>query len=402
MINSADLSWILDSDYSGKILTANHSSALKKRVIESITHLQAIEKLGNPVIPYIAAWQEGEASIWYEFAGRRFLDLFNCGAANLAETFKSCVVDHSVYKNAAGENPVIKHVVDRQSLNGSRSILRAENRKKGTSEAVYKLRLNKGRTVWLKDQACVEAFSADRICLSIGILVDVTMEMKAEENLKKVKEELKQHRDHLEELVRDRTRKLWHAQLEVVQRLSRAAKFRDSHTGKHLTKMSRYCAIIGRAAGLDKTQNALLFHAAPMHDVGKIAITDRILLKPGRLNREEFALMKTHCSIGAELLSGHDSELLSLAQRIALTHHEKWNGSGYPQGLCRENIPMAGRISAVSDVFDALTTDRPYKKAWPFEDAVAELAKQKGSHFDPRLVDLFIENLPAIKEVYWS
>ena len=142
-----------------------------------------------------------------------------------------------------------------------------------------------------------------------------------------------------------------------------------------------------------------MLNASPMHDIGKIGIPDRILLKPGKLDAEEWEIMKTHSSIGADILSGHDSDLMNMARVIALTHHEKWDGSGYPMGLSGDDIPIVGRIVAVADVFDALTSERPYKHAWPVEEAVEEIINGSGKHFDPELVEIFQKVLPTILDI---
>ena len=158
-------------------------------------------------------------------------------------------------------------------------------------------------------------------------------------------------------------------------------------------------ALLGQAAGMDEHAADLLLNASPMHDIGKIGIPDHILLKPGKFEADEWEIMKTHAQIGADILSGDDSELLSMARDIALTHHEKWDGSGYPNGLSGEAIPLVGRITALADVFDALTSERPYKKAWSVEDAVNLIREQSGKHFDPTLVKLFVQALPEILEI---
>ncbi|MFH1136777.1 MAG: two-component system response regulator [Pseudomonadota bacterium] len=215
--------------------------------------------------------------------------------------------------------------------------------------------------------------------------------------------ELKRHRDHLEDLVRERTRELRDAQFEIVNRLAMAAEFRDNETGQHVRRISHFCVLFAQALGLDDKDRELLFHAATMHDVGKIGIPDHILLKPDRLDEDEFRIMKTHADLGAELLNGPSSALMTLARVIAWTHHEKWDGSGYPRGLKGEEIPLEGRITAICDVFDALTSSRPYKKAWSLEDAVEEIKKGRGRHFDPALVDIFLENLEeflTVKKTY--
>ncbi|KPA12597.1 chemotaxis protein CheY [Candidatus Magnetomorum sp. HK-1] len=208
--------------------------------------------------------------------------------------------------------------------------------------------------------------------------------------------ELKRHQDHLAELVKEKTSEIVEAKMDIIYRLARAAEYRDNETGMHVIRMSHYCSIIAKAATLDEERCEQLFHAASMHDVGKIGIPDSILLKPGRLTEEEFIQMKTHTTIGGVLLDGGDSELLHMAQNIALTHHEKWNGTGYPKGLSGNDIPIEGRISAICDVFDALTSERPYKKEWSIEKTMNELTSQKGEHFDPDLLDLFVENLDKI------
>lgn len=187
--------------------------------------------------------------------------------------------------------------------------------------------------------------------------------------------------------------------LEIVQRLGLAAEYKDNETGLHVIRMSHYSRILARALGWSEADCDDLLNAAPMHDVGKIGIPDAVLRKPGKLDADEWAVMRQHVSIGANIIGEHPAGLLRMAQRIALTHHEKWDGSGYPNGLAGEDIPIEGRIVAIADVFDALTSERPYKQAWPVEEAVAFLREQSGQHFDPDLVELFIQQLPAVLEV---
>jgi putative two-component system response regulator len=189
------------------------------------------------------------------------------------------------------------------------------------------------------------------------------------------------------------------SRLAIVQRLGLAAEYKDNETGLHVIRMSHFSRILGLAAGLSPQQADDLLHAAPMHDVGKIGIPDHILRKPGPLDADEWAIMQSHARIGAEIIGEHADGMLRLAHDIAITHHEKYDGSGYPQGLAGEAIPLVGRIVAIADVFDALTSVRPYKRAWTEEEAVAQLIDQKGKHFDPALVDLFVAELPAIRSV---
>lgn len=186
------------------------------------------------------------------------------------------------------------------------------------------------------------------------------------------------------------------AHVDLVQRLGRAAEYKDTDTGEHIVRMSQYCKVLALALGMPEHQAELLRQAAPMHDVGKIGIPDAILLKPGRLTIEEFDHMKKHAVIGAQILANSSSPLLQLAHRLAIEHHEKWDGTGYPNGLKAEEISIEGRIVAIADVFDALTSKRPYKEAWSVEETVSHMQKQAGIHFDSALMELFISKLDDI------
>ncbi|MBT1073399.1 response regulator [Pelotalea chapellei] len=203
----------------------------------------------------------------------------------------------------------------------------------------------------------------------------------------------------LEDKVRERTAELNGTRLEIIRRLGRAAEYKDNETGMHVIRMSRYSQLIALEIGLSVAESELILHAAPMHDVGKIGIPDRVLLKPAKLDDDEWNIMRTHSYIGYKIIGDHPGELLKTAAIGAYTHHEKWDGSGYPRRLKQENIPLIGRILAVTDVFDALTSVRPYKKAWPVEEAVAEIRRCSGSHFDPTLVEAFSRRIPEILEV---
>ncbi len=203
----------------------------------------------------------------------------------------------------------------------------------------------------------------------------------------------------LEEMVVERTEKLQRTQLQIVQRLGMAAEYRDEDTGNHVLRMSHISMVLAKAVGWSQKNCELILYASSMHDVGKIGIPDSILLKPGKLDADEWELMKTHTTIGAELLAHDDSELMKMAHEIALSHHERWDGSGYPNGLAGEAIPKSGRITALADVFDALTSPRPYKKAWSIDDTMALIKDASGKHFDPELVDIFIQQLANILAV---
>jgi len=194
----------------------------------------------------------------------------------------------------------------------------------------------------------------------------------------------------LEHAVAERTHDLHTSRLQIIQQLGRAAEYKDDETGAHIIRMSHYSRMIALAAGLTHQEAERLFTAAPMHDVGKIGIPDNILQKKGPLTPAEWTTMKEHPEIGAKIIGEADSEILKYARTIALTHHEKWNGTGYPKGLAGEAIPFEGRIVALADVFDALTSKRPYKNAWPVEKAMAHIAEESGGHFDPTLVKAFM------------
>ena len=203
----------------------------------------------------------------------------------------------------------------------------------------------------------------------------------------------------LDERVRERTEQLEQAKLEIIYRLGRAAEYRDNETGNHVKRVSLIAELVARELGQDPDYCRLIQIASPMHDIGKIGVSDTILLKPGKLTDEEFVLMQNHVKIGAQILSDSDSPMLQMAYEIALSHHEKYNGKGYPHGLHAETIPLSGRIVAIADVFDALTSERPYKRAWSIDEAVTLIEKEKGKHFDPKVVDAFFKVLPEITKI---
>lgn len=207
----------------------------------------------------------------------------------------------------------------------------------------------------------------------------------------------------LERMVRQRTVELMTTRQQIIRRLGRAAEFKDNETGNHVLRMSHYARLIAEAHGLGSEAADIIYSTAPMHDIGKIGIPDSILLKPGKLDAEEWKIMKQHPLMGAEIIGKHENELLETARVIALSHHEKWDGSGYPLGLKGEDIPLEGRIVAIADVFDALLSVRPYKPALPLEEALHYLESQSGRHFDPQLIGAFEKAMPdilRIREIY--
>lgn len=187
--------------------------------------------------------------------------------------------------------------------------------------------------------------------------------------------------------------------LDTIHRLVLAAEFKDENTSEHLIRISKYCELLAQKMGLPKERVEKITYAAPMHDIGKIGIPDSILNKPGKLTEEEFEVIKTHTTIGANILNNSKSEILQTAKKIAVSHHEKWNGEGYPYGLKGQNIPVEGRIVAIADVFDALTTERPYKKAFSIEITCNIIREKRGEHFDPEITDIFFENLDELLEI---
>ena len=203
----------------------------------------------------------------------------------------------------------------------------------------------------------------------------------------------------LERMVMQRTSELGMSRLQIIRRLGHAAEFRDDATGNHILRVAHYSRLIAEAYGLGPNATRIIFSTAPMHDVGKIGIRDAVLLKPGRLTEEEWAEVRRHPAIGADIVGMHDNELLASARTIALTHHEHWDGSGYPNNLKGDAIPLEGRIVAIADVFDALTSSRSYKRAFSVEESLNIMGEQDRGHFDPALMAAFHEVLPEVLRV---
>lgn len=208
--------------------------------------------------------------------------------------------------------------------------------------------------------------------------------------------------DHANNLVREVERATAHLvarEQEVIQRLARAIEYRDGDTGEHVSRVAQISELIARGLGLSSERCRYIFLAAPLHDIGKIAIPDAILSKPGKLTSEEMAVMRQHVIIGARILERGDSDLIRTAELIALSHHERWDGTGYPDHLSGADIPVEARVVAVADVFDALCSERPYKPAWPLDKARAEIERCSGSHFDPACVAAFVAQWPRIEAI---
>jgi len=232
-------------------------------------------------------------------------------------------------------------------------------------------------------------FDGDEVICRISNLLEMYLSQKV----------IEKYSATLERSVRERTRKIEKTQAEILDCLAYAAEYRDMDTANHTVRVGWYSRILAEKYGFQGDELDLIQQAAPMHDIGKIGVSDTILLKPGKLDKKEFEQIKLHSEIGAEILSKSHARVMKYAKSIALTHHEKWNGKGYPKGLAGLKIPIQGRIVALADVFDALSMERPYKKAWPMEKIVKFITEESGEHFEPKLVDLFMEALPAILQV---
>lgn len=203
----------------------------------------------------------------------------------------------------------------------------------------------------------------------------------------------------LEKMVFQRTRELNTSRQQIIRRLGRASEYRDDETGNHVLRVAHYSRLIAETYGLGQKAASIIFSTAPMHDVGKIGIRDAILLKPGKLDSREWDIMRQHPVMGAEIIGNHENEMLETARIIALTHHERWDGQGYPSQLKGEDIPLEGRVVAIADVFDALLSARPYKEAFSVEKSIRIMDEEDGTHFDPQLVEAFRKALPEILKV---
>jgi len=237
------------------------------------------------------------------------------------------------------------------------------------------------------DHGHVLSVAAPLFALALGTVATIAAGYLAE---RKRRHRFAVRNEALEEAVHVRTSELRETQLEIIQRLAAATESRDEETGLHLERIGLLCERVGLVLGLSAAEAETLRHASLLHDVGKIAVPDAILTKPGKLTEEEWVVMRRHAEAGAHILSGSSAPVMRMAEEIALTHHERWDGGGYPAGLAGEQIPLVGRICAVCDVFDALLSPRPYKEPWPLHEALDELRRERGKHFDPAVVDAFM------------
>ena len=401
-----DLVHVTVEDYCGRILSGDFSAGLKNRVAETIDHYRVFESTGTAAILYIAAWQGDEEKIWYEYASQKIMKLLGCEYSEVAEVFRDSILDRRIYKDLDINVGIRKEVKNRKELTFAREVLRQEGKKTGTIEAVYKLAVYSSGAIWLKDQATVEFFEQDGICLSSGFLTIVSKEMAAEDELKK-------HHDQLEEIVYERTaeltmlneqlkqeiseRKMAEAQLqrsnaklqknldEIVHAISLTAEERDSYTAGHQRRTTALAMALAREMGLSEYQIKGIQMAGLIHDMGKISIPAEILNKPGKLNEMEIELIRRHPLSAYEILKRIDFPWP--VDQIVMQHHEKIDCSGYPQGLAGKEIILEARILCVADVVESIDSHRPYRPGLGIDTALEEITKNRGILYDQNVVD---------------
>lgn len=393
-------------DYSGRILTGAFSGALKARLRDRIARCRLFDALDGPAILYIAAWQGSRQTIWYEFAGRRLVELLGCRPQEIAAEFRRRVVDRRIYTSPDDGRGVRREDKSREELGAAWSRLREEGLREGRVEAVYRMAMGGGHSIWLKDQAVIEVHAADGVCLSPGLLTVVSKEMEAEEALKR-------HHDRLEAVVAERTAELTrlNAQLrleiaerrqaearlqqsyrklqqnldEIVQAMSSTVEERDPYTAGHQRRATSLAMALAQEMGLSAQAVKGLQMAGLIHDMGKISIPAEILSKPGRLNAAELQLIRRHPQVAFDILRRIDFPWP--VGRIVLQHHERMDGSGYPQGLRGEEILLEARILSVADVVETIESHRPYRPGLGREEALEEVARHRGRLYDAAVVD---------------
>ena len=406
MESISDPNRVTAPDYCGCILSGDYSVELKRRLADYIDHYRVFEDIGSAAILYIAAWQGEKEKIWYEYASERFTRLLGCKNSELAEVFRNSIMDRRIYKDLDVDVGIRKEVKNREELNYAREELREEGKKAGTIEAVYKLAVDNNSAIWLKDQATVEIYEQDGICLSLGFLTIVSKEMEAEDELKK-------HHDQLEEIVHERTaaltrlndqlkreiaeRKLAEEKLqrsyaklqenldEIVHAMSLTAEKRDPYTAGHQKRTTELALALAEEMGLSEHQIKGVQMAGLIHDMGKISIPAEILSKPGKLNEVEFQLVRRHPQVAFEILKKIDFPWP--VDLIVLQHHEKMNCSGYPQGLAGAEILLEARILCVADVVESIDSHRPYRPSLGIDKALEEISKNRGILYDQDVVD---------------
>ncbi len=398
---------LVNQEYHGSILLSdNYSASLRHRLAECIKCYRAVENTGSVAMLYIAAWEGNDKRIWYEYVGRDFITLFGCEQHEIGEVFRKSVKDRRIYKDLDVEVGVQKQIKSHDEINNAWEELREEGKKAGTIEAVYKITIGQGNTIWLKDQATIEVYEQDNICLSLGVLTIVSKEMEAEDKLKK-------HHDLLETIVQERTaeltklnrqlqqeieerkrtqKKLSHSYLQlqqsldkIVHAMSLTLEERDPYTAGHQKRTTDLSLAIAREMGLPEHETKGLQMAGLIHDMGKISVPGEILSKPGCLNNAELQLIKRHPQVAYDILNKIDFPWS--VDQIVLQHHERLDGSGYPQGLSGGEILIESRILGVADVVETMETHRPYRPSLGRDAALEEISKHRGILYDPEVVD---------------
>lgn len=408
MENLLKSNYFVDPGYQGEILhSAKYSASLKQRLADCIQNYQAFENTGTTAILYIAAWEGSEKRIWYEYAGNNLINLLGCERHAVAEVFRQSVKGRRIYKDLGAGKDIQNQLNSHHEINHTWEELREEGKKAGVIEAVYQITIGNGKTIWLKDQATIEAYRKDNVCISLGILTIVSKEMEAEDTLKK-------HHDLLENIVQERTTELTklnsQLQLEIEERIHTQEKLsrsylqlqqsldeivnamsltleeRDPYTAGHQRRTTDLALAIAKEMGLSEHQTKGLQMAGLIHDMGKISVPGEILSKPGGLNDAELQLIKRHPQVAYDILNQIDFPWA--VDQIVLQHHEKLDGSGYPQGLLGEQILLESRILCVADVVETMETHRPYRPSLGRDAAIEEISKNRGVLYDAEVVDV--------------
>ncbi len=397
----------LNKDYHGRILlSGRYSIALRQRLAECITCYQAFENTGSAAMLYIAVWKGNDKRIWYEYAGKYLLSLFGCEHHEIADVFRKSVLDRRIYQDLDVAAGMEKQVQNQDEISSTWEELRQEGVKSGTIEAIYKITLGQGNKIWLKDQATIEAYQQDNMYLSLGMLTVVSKEIAAEDKLK-------EHHDLLENIVQERTgelqrlnkqlqqeiderkrtqKKLSRSYLqlqqsldEIVKAMSLTLEERDPYTAGHQRRTTDLSLAIAKEMGLPEHETKGLQMAGLIHDMGKISVPGEILSKPGPLNDAELQLIRRHPQVAYDIL--HQIDFPWRVDQIVLQHHEKIDGSGYPQGLSGTEILLESRILCVADVVETMETHRPYRPSLGRAAALEEITRNRGILYDPEVVD---------------
>lgn len=386
-----------------------YSHTLVQRLTECIDSYRAYERTGTAPLLYIAAWKDGNKDIWYEYASKKFTEFLDCELHEIPSFLRGSLIDRRSYRGLSNESSAVKDIKSQNETRASWRELREEGKCSGVVEAFYKVRTKHGEAVWIKDHATIELHEADTICLSLGFLTIVSKEMESEEILQ-------QHHDLLEAIVQGRTaeltklnkklrkeveeRKFIEDELsrsngrlqrnleEIVQAMSLTLEERDPYTVGHQRRTTVLAMAIAEKMNLTQDEKRGLQLASLIHDMGKISIPGEILSKPGPLNDVELLLIKRHPKVAYDILKQIDFPWP--VDKIVLQHHEKFNGSGYPQNLAGDEILLEARILCVADVVETIGSHRPYRPSMGSDAALQEIRENRGILYDPNVADACI------------